>query len=163
MALVLVTGQPYKKRGPNRKVVDDGNGGRVECIKCRRLLPISPEFFRRSRAKRFGLSETCKECGDEYARAHNRKESTKRRLRAYRLQRAFGISLFEYEEMLRSQGGNCAICKSPTPGRYKHFQIDHSHGAGGVRGLLCMSCNFRLGWYERCRTEISAYLDREVN
>lgn len=48
--------------------------------------------------------------------------------------------------MLEEQGGNCAICHEPPP-EDKHYDlfIDHDHGTGKVRGLLCLHCNTVLG------------------
>lgn len=63
------------------------------------------------------------------------------------LMRQFGLSLAEYRSMLAAQGGGCATCGSITPGgRSKgFFCVDHDHGTGRVRGLLCNSCNVALG------------------
>lgn len=50
----------------------------------------------------------------------------------------------DYEEMLRQQGGVCAICK--TPPKSAHFHIDHDHNTNKVRGILCSKCNTMLGY-----------------
>lgn len=58
----------------------------------------------------------------------------------------YGISVFEYEEMLFSQGGKCAICeREETNGRL--LATDHDHSTGKVRGLLCRACNTGLGHF----------------
>lgn len=64
--------------------------------------------------------------------------------------RRYGISVDNYEAMLATQNGKCAICGSPNPGvaGRKHFTIDHDHATGGVRGLLCMRCNSALGLFQ---------------
>ena len=60
------------------------------------------------------------------------------------LKRKFGISLEEYDAMLAEQGGVCAVCsRPPTPGISLH--VDHDHGTGRIRGLLCFRCNNALG------------------
>jgi len=65
------------------------------------------------------------------------------------LQRRFGISLFDYGQMLLSQGGKCAICKGTDGGHRngepKALAVDHDHNTGKVRGLLCESCNQAIG------------------
>jgi len=43
-----------------------------------------------------------------------------------RLQKAYGISLAEYNGLLAYQGGVCAICKKPPTGRRHHVDHDHS-------------------------------------
>lgn len=47
-----------------------------------------------------------------------------------------------YGKMLLEQRGRCAICNKES---IKLF-IDHDHGTGKVRGLLCRSCNMALGF-----------------
>lgn len=62
----------------------------------------------------------------------------------------YGLTLDEWQSILRRQGNVCAICKIfPSTGR---FYIDHEHVKGYkkmgmdekrlyVRGLLCYMCN----------------------
>jgi Recombination endonuclease VII len=60
--------------------------------------------------------------------------------------RKYGITLVQYEEMLRAQGGVCALCKVPGKmGKYDKLDVDHDHETGRVRGLLCITCNHALG------------------
>lgn len=66
--------------------------------------------------------------------------------RARRL-RGFGITEAEYEQMFKSQGGCCAICRTDTP-TGKGWCIDHCHDTGVVRGILCSSCNTGLGYFK---------------
>lgn len=53
--------------------------------------------------------------------------------------------------MLASQDGVCAICERPEKvidprnGRIKALAVDHDHGTGDIRGLLCQNCNKGLG------------------
>jgi len=63
----------------------------------------------------------------------------------------YGVSVEEYNELLKKQGGVCAICNEvPLKGK---FHIDHDHqccaGVGScgkcIRGLLCNRCNWMLG------------------
>ncbi len=56
-----------------------------------------------------------------------------------------GIDDDLYEELLRLSGDRCWICARPegVPGR--RLAVDHDHRTGAVRGLLCTSCNRRLG------------------
>ena len=64
------------------------------------------------------------------------------------LQRKYGITLAQYEEMLAAQGGGCALCgKRPDEqGRYtRYLHVDHCHATGKVRGLLCDRHNLMLG------------------
>lgn len=61
-----------------------------------------------------------------------------------RLQRTYGITLAQYDEMLAHQGGMCAICTRTAAGMTTRFHVDHDHKTGLVRGLLCWWCNRKL-------------------
>lgn len=64
-----------------------------------------------------------------------------------KLEKMYGVSRDEFNDMLRKQAGTCAICKTETPGGPgNRFQVDHDHQTGAVRGLLCSRCNFVLGY-----------------
>jgi hypothetical protein len=70
--------------------------------------------------------------------AENREKS-----RSSHLKRAYGLSVSEYEEMLRKQNGVCAICGGSNGEKPLH--VDHDHKTGKVRKLLCGACNKALG------------------
>ena len=59
--------------------------------------------------------------------------------------RAYGITLEEYDEFLRKQGGGCAICGSTKCPHGYSMPVDHCHITGKVRGVLCDQCNKALG------------------
>lgn len=71
--------------------------------------------------------------------------------RQHHYKRQFKISLEQYEHMLASQKGACALCKRsplkkdglPKWGQ-RRLAVDHDHYRKlpeAVRGLLCNSCN----------------------
>nr|WP_243725339.1 endonuclease VII domain-containing protein [Actinomadura rubrisoli] len=57
------------------------------------------------------------------------------------MSRTYGLARGEYDELLKAQGGVCAICEQP---RRQRLSVDHDHRTGLVRGLLCRMCNGRL-------------------
>jgi hypothetical protein len=57
----------------------------------------------------------------------------------------YGITLEEFDVMLRSQGDRCAICRTEDPGR-NNWHVDHDHETGSTRGILCMRCNNGIGF-----------------
>lgn len=60
------------------------------------------------------------------------------------IKRRHGVTLEQFNSLLSSQNGTCAICgKSPQEG--KRLCIDHDHKTGIVRGLLCRNCNAAIG------------------
>jgi Recombination endonuclease VII len=77
---------------------------------------------------------------------------------AYRRQQRrtkYGMEQEDYDELLESQGGRCAICGRP----FGRVCIDHDHATGQVRGLLCNLCNSRLGWFEFYGVAVLDYLE----
>ena len=86
----------------------------------------NPDLVRASRAR---------------AKADGRRQAQDRR--SY-LKRTYGITVEQYDEMLASQGGVCAVCgREPRDDISLH--VDHDHETGAIRGLLCFRCNNSLG------------------
>ena len=56
----------------------------------------------------------------------------------------YGLSPEEYHEMLRQQGGVCAICRKPG----RALVMDHCHATNVVRRPLCRKCNSGLGQFD---------------
>lgn len=107
------------------------------------------------------LCGECRKCKNrEYQKAwarrnkdriktYNNRESRRRANRKTTTSR-YGLTVEQYEEMYGVQGGVCAICKQPETtkgnhGEVKMLSIDHHHGTGKVRGLLCNNCNRAIG------------------
>lgn len=86
----------------------------------------------------------------EYYRLHRKAYKTE--YKDSDLQRRFGISLYDYGQMLLKQNGTCAICKGTYAGHRngepKALAVDHDHATGKVRGLLCEACNQGLGKFQ---------------
>lgn len=64
------------------------------------------------------------------------------------IRRVYGITLAEYEQKLKDQGGVCEICGKPDEVEGRRMAIDHCHDTGKVRGLLCGNCNRGLGNFQ---------------
>ncbi len=84
--------------------------------------------------------------------ADNR-EHAAHKARKLHLQKAYGLTLEQYADMVAAQNGVCAICFRAPRGKYKNLAIDHCHATGKIRGLLCYECNHGLGCFED-RTEL---------
>ena len=65
------------------------------------------------------------------------------------LKKKFGITLDEFNVMVKNQNGVYAICGKPenkTGCRgTKNLSVDHNHETGKIRGLLCYKCNLGIG------------------
>lgn len=85
--------------------------------------------------------------------------------RHYWLKREYRLSLEEYEQAYAAQGGRCAICGSDAPQSGSGcLEVDHDHGTGAVRGLLCSGCNAGLGRFRDNTVALAAaikYLNPE--
>jgi hypothetical protein len=58
------------------------------------------------------------------------------------LRAKYGITVEDFRDMLVGQAGRCLICHRVPP---TDLVVDHDHGTGRVRGLLCQRCNRMLG------------------
>lgn len=85
-------------------------------------------------------------------RIENRRRSIPDFYRRRHLRLVWGITLEQYESMLREQKGVCKLCKRPETkimnrkdGKPHNLAVDHDHQTGRIRGLLCASCNTAIG------------------
>jgi hypothetical protein len=91
----------------------------------------------------------------EYRKAHPDRELNAR------LKYSYGISLDDYDEMFKNQGGVCAIC-GRTNGSQR-LVVHHDHDSGNVICLLCTTCNVILGMCHEDKEQlmkIVIYLER---
>lgn len=118
----------------------------------------NPEQYKGHNAKRG--SQWTKEAREKYAPTEREKHSVY-------LYRNYGITLDQYEEMLKAQGGVCAICKDECNRKTtKRLCVDHDHMTGVVRGLLCFQCNAGIGKFKDRPAALLAaikYLERHAS
>lgn len=110
------------------------------CTKCLKAKPLSE--FHKDASKRDGLYSSCKHCVSVYHRKHHAGHPEWIHTRLWR---TYGITLTDYDEMLESQGGGCAICGKTAEENDRRLCVDHDHETGEIRGLLCTQCNHALG------------------
>jgi hypothetical protein len=82
--------------------------------------------------------------------------------RGQNLGHRYGITLQQYELLMKRQRGRCAICKKKPERGMLH--VDHCHKTGWVRGLLCNGCNSGIGHLRddiRLTKAATAYLGRK--
>jgi hypothetical protein len=66
--------------------------------------------------------------------------------RGVNMLRQYGITEAEFDALLVSQGGGCAICGRLDSGlKNRRMSVDHCHKTGKIRGILCAHCNHGLG------------------
>ena len=67
---------------------------------------------------------------------------------AVKLKRLYGLSLDAYLQLKIKQNNACAICGKLQSTLKIPLSIDHDHKTKKVRGLLCPTCNMRIGIIE---------------
>lgn len=85
-------------------------------------------LFTRKTSNRDGLEARCIEC-----RAHDRRLSQ------------YDLTPQAYLRLGYLQDWQCAICRTPQHELEHGLVVDHDHGTGEVRALLCRYCNLGLG------------------
>jgi hypothetical protein len=122
------------------------------------------EFYKSSKAKD-GLRFECKSCSKEVSIAYAKKNWQKKiqpKTRGYRLKHRYGISIQEYQSLFGQQAGLCGICKErliENGNGFTGVSVDHSHGTGKVRGLLCGQCNGALGKFRDSTVILQSAID----
>jgi hypothetical protein len=66
------------------------------------------------------------------------------RIRKYNLKYLYGVTPDQYQTLIASQKGLCAICNEPQT-LDRPLYLDHCHTTLEPRGLLCHRCNTGLG------------------
>lgn len=116
-----------KEASRKYRLKNDPNKGQPR-THCRNGHVISPE-----NTATYGGKDRCLPCV--------RASGVRQRLKKYQL------TAEDYEQILRSQNGKCAICEDALQGgRDEH--IDHDHITGKVRGILCSQCNTAVGKFK---------------
>jgi hypothetical protein len=113
------------------------------CPRCKELKPISGDDFPRNSRRPSGYNNVCKPC---HAKTESKRyRDNKRRISAKRRLRRHGVSADTFDFLLRTQDGKCADCSTNFSDLKGSPCVDHNEETGRVRGLLCNSCNLRLG------------------
>ena len=73
------------------------------------------------------------------------RQENKERIKQRHLKTRYGISLEQYNEMLKSQNSQCAICRTHQSTLKTCLAVDHCHKTNQIRGILCSSCNTGIG------------------
>lgn len=147
---------PPEQRKPNpvRRAPIDPRDSKT-CSRCRETKPhFAFSLSRAATATANAVYRShCKDCQAEQARgwyARNPERANENR-RRFNLQKFYGLTVVEYDELLRKQSGVCGICGKGEPaahgrtGKQFRLSVDHDHETGAVRGLLCQKCNRAIG------------------
>ncbi|MDN5516464.1 MAG: endonuclease VII domain-containing protein [Pseudomonas sp.] len=76
------------------------------------------------------------------------------------IKRTYGLEAEQFQQMLDSQGGVCAICRQEcNRSTTSRMCVDHDHATGKIRGLLCFQCNVGLGKFKDDKALLSAAIE----
>lgn len=150
---------PIKTRDPERVCTIEG------CGEPYRAVGLCVKHHGEMRRSKDPLLNPChrKGCekvayGDGYCATHLAKKT--------HLKKKYGLTYSSLDEMLDRQNYACAICKSPLDSLSKTTHIDHDHGTGNVREVLCQGCNTGIGLFRESPEFLRAaaeYLEKHAN
>ena len=98
-----------------------------QCKHCK--LELTLDNFHNDRRTPNGSYRICKHCRSKY-------------------RRIIDISQKEYDEILRTQNNECAICGKDAEEFKSALGVDHNYKTDKIRGLLCTNCNLGLGHFK---------------
>ncbi len=95
--------------------------------------------------------KVCKQCRTLNRKPHILTEKIKIQFRKNNFKFKYGITIEEYNKLLKIQNFACAICRKKETrihnGTLCQLAVDHCHNSKKVRGLLCNKCNRALGFF----------------
>lgn len=171
------TGRPHGAKDKKPRGTPSTRAGKRKCKRCKvvwnRPKGDSSGICPRCKAHcsrcdvlltRENVSDGCKKSGRYRCKvciaylARLGPQPSPEKTRESRLNLKFGITIPEYDAMLKSQGGVCYICEQPPTGN--RLAVDHQHVKGDnkkyggfarrkrVRGLLCWTCNSSIAKFK---------------
>ena len=118
------------------------------CISCKKELSKKQYqlAYHDKDSKYDSYKESRKKAYKKYALSEKGRKSIKKSIKNYLLKTKYGITLEEYDSMVKKQENKCLICGSDNGSI--ELSVDHNHLTGGIRGLLCTSCNVGIGCFK---------------
>lgn len=112
-------------------------------------------YYRKNREKALNSAKKWRQNNPEKAKASRRQWYLKNKYRSKEYSniarwKSYGIrdaTPKKYQALIEQQKGLCAVCGKENPVARK-LCWDHDHKSGQARGLLCHTCNYRLGHLE---------------
>jgi hypothetical protein len=138
--------EQWKPMGEFGEVKKNPDGRRYACKECYNGVR---KMYRENHGDRIAAYKR-----ELYYASHEENKKRLRELypqrRAWKLMNQYGMTVEQYDQILKDQDGKCAICRRPptqaTGNSTKpQLHVDHCHFTGTVRGLLCNNCNSGMG------------------
>jgi len=103
----------------------------------------------RKRVEQYKINnpEKAREVGRRAGKKYGNKPENKTKTYWRRLLNSYGITQTKYNELFKIQNGKCKICNTPQEKcPHRRLCVDPNHDTGQIRGLLCLNCNFAVGY-----------------
>jgi 5-methylcytosine-specific restriction endonuclease McrA len=130
-------------------------GRRYECLPCgaqrqrERYSAQQPARRAYHRQRYQANPEPVRTNSREWYRSHREYK------RDFNYRRAYGLTAEQVDVLVVLQERRCKLCGAEVP-----LVVDHDHGSGVVRGMLCHRCNLLLGQIEKVGMDrVTSYLD----
>lgn len=106
---------------------------------------VDPESARAlERARRAADPEKFRERDRRYKEKNP--ERVKAKARRTNLRKLYGLTLDQFDALVKRQLDRCIICEVAFVGmESSKIHVDHCHRTGRVRGVLCSACNLLIG------------------
>lgn len=136
----------WRKNNPDKDKILRGAWNKSDGKKTadKRWVENHPEYV-------YAPTEQAKENKKAYTKKRKEQGLIEKIALKSRLKIQYGLTVEEYEKLLSSHQGVCAICGEQETavynGKIKRLAIDHNHETGEVRGILCDRCNRGLGFF----------------
>lgn len=141
--------QTVCKRLHNLEVTRTKFGACREC-----LNSTNREWARKNADKRRANYGRWAAANREKVKMHGR--NTNWKMNGYKNQDGSLFQAVDYDRLYQIQGGKCKVCGTHQSELKKRLYADHDHRTGVVRGLLCESHNFMLGFAHDSISELQA-------
>ena len=135
------------------------------CPKCEQKKSFAS--FYRDKTTEDGYRTWCKTCHRKWQKVYYLKNKDKHAVRnkqwkqknkervrflsRRQVLKGYGLTSDQYDILLESQNGVCAVCKKEEiriiNGKVTRLAVHHDHETGRVQGLLCAKCNTGLGFF----------------
>jgi len=121
--------------------------------KTKKCLNCQKEYQPKTKSQKFCSHKCrCSHYYKTYYKTHPKRKVKKITMRRKGLKYRYNLSLKDYQSLLKSQNGVCAICGRAETRKNRYggtcqLHIDHDHKTKKVRGLLCSKCNAGLGLF----------------
>ena len=110
------------------------------CTKCKESKEDDKFSLDSGNTNRRGKFSWCKTCVNSHRTSDDRQR--------YNLKAKYGLTVEGYQELLKMQGSQCAICEIALTPSWHSAQYDHDHKTGNFRAFLCSKCNRGLGHFD---------------